>query len=207
MDKEARIFLVAVEKTYPARVALLAVDELAKEWKESKHGPRSLTCVEDGCRFAVRECVLGLARRFEDVGAKDQLTRVQAGVEGVREQMQVNITKALEGLQTTEEIMVRSEELKASALVFKKQAVTLKKMMWWYVLPAFLCLFAVLCLRIYVPLPPSLPPSLQATGQVPVYARGAHCGGGAGVGVVVGDQVPEEVRGGDSVCVWKGVRE
>jgi hypothetical protein len=131
MDEEARIFLVAVEKTYPTRVALLAVDEFAKEWKESKSSSRSLTCVEEGCRSAVRECVSALARRYEDVGANDQLTRVQAGVEGVREQMQVNISKALEGLQTTEEIMVRSEELRAGAMVFKKQTVTLKKMMWW----------------------------------------------------------------------------
>lgn len=131
MDKEARIYLVAVEKTYPTRVALLAVDEFAEEWKESKSSTRSLTCMEDGCRSAVRECVSALARRYEDVGANDQLTRVQAGVEGVREQMQVNITKALEGLQTTEEIMVRSEELRAGAMVFKKQTVTLKKMVWW----------------------------------------------------------------------------
>ena len=166
MDKEARIFLVVVEKTYPARVALLAVDEFANEWRESKHGPRSLTCLEDGCRHAVRECVLALARRFEDVGSKDQLMRVQAGVEGVREQMQINITKALEGLQTTEEIMVRSEELKASALVFKKQAVTLKKMMWWYVfnslsfLPSLLRMPMLTCPSFLIPLPPSLPPSL-----------------------------------------------
>lgn len=166
MDKEARIYLVAVEKTYPTRVALLAVDEFAKEWKESKSSTRSLTCMEDGCRSAVRECVLALARRYEDVGANDQLTRVQAGVEGVREQMQVNITKALEGLQTTEEIMVRSEELRAGAMVFKKQTVTLKKMVWWYVLyfSPFLApslwwsLYALALLHFYVP---SCPPSRQ----------------------------------------------
>lgn len=166
MDKEARIYLVAVEKTYPTRVALLAVDEFAKEWKESKSSTRSLTCMEDGCRSAVRECVSALARRYEDVGANDQLTRVQAGVEGVREQMQVNITKALEGLQTTEEIMVRSEELRAGAMVFKKQTVTLKKMVWWYVLyfSPFLApslrwsLYALALLHFYVP---SCPPSRQ----------------------------------------------
>jgi hypothetical protein len=133
MDKEARVFVVAVEKSCPVRLSLLAVGEFAKEWAEGQHGNRSLICVEDGCRFAVREYVMSLARRFEDMGAKDQLTRVQAGVEGVRELMQVNISKALEGLQATEDILVRSEELKSSALVFKKNATTLKKIIGGYV--------------------------------------------------------------------------
>jgi hypothetical protein len=145
MDKEARVFVVAVEKSCPVRLSLLAVGEFAKEWAEGQHGNRSLICVEDGCRFAVREYVMSLARRFEDMGAKDQLTRVQAGVEGVRELMQVNISKALEGLQATEDILVRSEELKSSALVFKKNATTLKKIMWWYV---------------FITLPPPPPPGL-----------------------------------------------
>ncbi len=34
-------------------------------------------------------------------------------------------------MKTTEEILLRSEELKASALVFKKNATALQKMMWW----------------------------------------------------------------------------
>jgi hypothetical protein len=40
-------------------------------------------------------------------------------------------SEALAGMKTTEEILVRSEELKASALVFKKNATQLKKLMWW----------------------------------------------------------------------------
>lgn len=40
-------------------------------------------------------------------------------------------TEALAGMKTTEQILERSEELKASALVFKKNATALKKMMWW----------------------------------------------------------------------------
>ena len=88
--------------------------------------------------MGVKETVCALARKYEDVsgaegtaGGKDQVTRIQKNVEGVREQMQVNITKALENLNTTEDILVRSEELNASALVFKKRATKLKQLVWW----------------------------------------------------------------------------
>ncbi len=131
MDPDGRIYLVGVDKAYPARVAFAALEDLATTWAASKSGARSMTCVEDGCKLGVKECVLGLARRWEDVEEKDQLARIQQGVDGVREQMQINISKALEGLQTTEDILVRSEELKAGALVFKKNATTLNKIMWW----------------------------------------------------------------------------
>lgn len=58
-----------------------------------KHGDKSLSCPENGCRAGVKEVAAALARRFEDVGAQDQLTRVQGKVDGVMEQMQVNITR------------------------------------------------------------------------------------------------------------------
>jgi hypothetical protein len=41
----------------------------------------------------VKEVAAGLAKKFEDVGSQDQLTRVQGKVDGVRKQMQVNITR------------------------------------------------------------------------------------------------------------------
>lgn len=54
---------------------------------------KSLSCPEDGCKAGVRELGAALAKRFEDVNAQDQLSRVQGKVDGVREQMQVNITR------------------------------------------------------------------------------------------------------------------
>lgn len=44
----------------------------------------------------MREVAAALARRYEDVEAGDQLSRVQGKVDGVREQMQVNITRTYE---------------------------------------------------------------------------------------------------------------
>ncbi len=58
-----------------------------------KHGAKSLSCPEDGCKAGVKEVAAPLAKQFEDVGAQDQLTRVQGKVDGVREQMTINITR------------------------------------------------------------------------------------------------------------------
>lgn len=46
--------------------------------------------------------------RYEDVNTKDQVARVQAKVDNVREQMQMNICSALEGMDTTENILAKS---------------------------------------------------------------------------------------------------
>lgn len=58
-----------------------------------KHAARSLACEEDALKAGVKEVAYALARKFEDVTAQDQLSRVQGKVDGVREQMQVNITR------------------------------------------------------------------------------------------------------------------
>lgn len=58
-----------------------------------KHGARSLSCEEDALKAGVKEAGHALAKKFEDVNSQDQLSRVQGKVDGVREQMQVNITR------------------------------------------------------------------------------------------------------------------
>lgn len=58
-----------------------------------KHGANALACAEDGCKAGVKEVGYSLAKQYEDVNDKDQLSRIQGKVDGVREQMQVNITR------------------------------------------------------------------------------------------------------------------
>lgn len=58
-----------------------------------KHGAKALACAEDGCKAGVKEVGYSLAKQYEDVNDKDQLSRIQGKVDGVREQMQVNITR------------------------------------------------------------------------------------------------------------------
>lgn len=62
-----------------------------------KHGGKALACAEDGCKAGVKEVAAALAKRYEDVNAQDQLSRVQGKVDCVREQMQVNITRTCGG--------------------------------------------------------------------------------------------------------------
>jgi hypothetical protein len=76
----------------------------------SKHLSRASTAKEEGLKGAVGQLVGGLARRYEDVAEKDQITRVQQGVDQVKQVMQININAALENLAHTESILQKSGE-------------------------------------------------------------------------------------------------
>lgn len=80
---------------------------------------------------SAKGALTSMCEKWDNVGAVDKLGATQAKVEAVKLQMQDNLQVALENCVKLEKIEQDAEELQASAGIFKAQAHSLKKKMWW----------------------------------------------------------------------------
>ncbi|GAB5031845.1 vesicle-associated membrane protein 7b [Nannochloropsis oceanica] len=129
-DVEGRIFILISERSYPVRAANACLDDLQRSFL-IKTGTKSLEVKEKGLDKTCGEMLRKLCEKYDDLLQVDKLAAVMNKVDSVKLVLQENVQVALANCVTLENIESAAEDLQAQAGMFKKNATTLKKQMWW----------------------------------------------------------------------------
>lgn len=125
------LMVMSTAPTYPQRVAMRALTEAQSEFASAVGTRWSTARKENGLSDSARSTFARMCEKWDNLYQVDTLGATQAKVEAVKLQMQDNLQVALENCVKLEKIEQDAEELQASAGIFKAQAHSLKRKMWW----------------------------------------------------------------------------
>lgn len=131
LEGDGIIMVMSTAPTYPQRVAMRALTEALSEFTSAAGSRTKSAKKENALSDTVRGVFFKVCEQWDNLSQVDAIEAVQAKVEAVKLQMQDNLQVALENCVKLEQIEQDAEELHASAGIFKAQANSLKKKMWW----------------------------------------------------------------------------
>jgi vesicle-associated membrane protein 7 len=175
---------------YPNRIAIKFLEELGAEFQSTighaemkKAKENSLTTKKDS-----KKILQALCKKFESPQSADKTHKVLAQVDKVKEQMQDNISGMMKNQESAESLNEKSAQLSEQASVFKTNAKTLKKAMWWKNMKTTLCL-ACVCIVVVILI--SIPIIINVTSMAQTVTWIG--GGGQGEAKIVGGDAGEEI--------------
>jgi len=152
-DKDGICYAVITDLSYPSRVAIQFLEDLAKEFS-AKFSDKLSEAKENSLTSKGKSILSALCKKYEEPSNVDKASKVLDKVEGVKTVMQDNIANMLKNTETTESLAEKSDQLNEQAQVFKKKAVDLKKAMWWKNIKMNLILGAVVLIILILILVP-----------------------------------------------------
>eukprot|EP00321_Phaeocystis_globosa_P007061 CAMPEP_0118834996 /NCGR_PEP_ID=MMETSP1162-20130426/52379_1 /TAXON_ID=33656 /ORGANISM="Phaeocystis Sp, Strain CCMP2710" /LENGTH=235 /DNA_ID=CAMNT_0006766739 /DNA_START=28 /DNA_END=731 /DNA_ORIENTATION=+ len=151
-DRSA-IFVAITAFEYPQRLAFKCIGELKSRFQAS-FGEALHKSAEGGLSKPARQILADVCTMFEDPAAVDKTIGVLRQVEEVKGIMHDSINEMLATRDNLEVLEDKSSTLRSEAATFQRQAVTLKRSMWWRNMKLkLLCGFLVLIVLGYVFLP------------------------------------------------------
>jgi len=129
-DPDGLCFCVITGLAYPNRIAIQFLEELAGEFKAG-HGSQAMKAKENGLNIKAKKVLTAMCSKYETAAKVDSALRVIDAVDGVKGQMQDNITGMLKNQESAESLNAKSQELSEQASVFKTNSKQLKNTMRW----------------------------------------------------------------------------
>lgn len=129
-DPDGLCFCVITGLGYPNRIAIQFLEELAGEFKTA-HGSQAMKAKENGLNTKAKKVLTAMCNKYETAAKVDSALRVIDAVDGVKSQMQDNISGMLKNQESAESLNAKSQELSEQANVFKTNSKQLKNTMRW----------------------------------------------------------------------------
>jgi hypothetical protein len=129
-DEDQRVFIAITAVGYPQRCAVQLLSDLQKAFV-ARCGGQVASSSENGLSHVTSGLLSELCDRFDDPSGVDTISRTVEKVESVKLIMQDNIETVLANTVQLEHIAESAESLNDQASMFKKNAVQLRKKMWW----------------------------------------------------------------------------
>jgi hypothetical protein len=114
--KSDKIFLMVTVLSYPKRLGMQCLEEMAGQFISS--GKKTIDLKK-------------ICNKYNQIEKLDAISNVKAKVENTRVIMHDNISKALENQVKLESIELESEELMQASGIFSAKSKELKNKMWW----------------------------------------------------------------------------
>lgn len=131
-------FFALVSQDYPQRVGYKLLKDLSAIFEDFSSKKNLSNLKKDG---------KNLLKKYNDVSKIDKLMSVQNKVEGLKEDLERNMNKLIDGDEDLGELEEESKGLRKKANLFGKKAKSLEKVMCWkrfrmyFYLLAFFCVF------------------------------------------------------------------
>ena len=124
------MYIAITAVAYPQRCAVQLLSDLEKAFV-ARCGGQVASSSENGLSHVTSGLLSELCDRFDDPSGVDTISRTVEKVESVKLIMQDNIETVLANTVQLEHIAESAESLNDQASMFKKNAVQLRKKMWW----------------------------------------------------------------------------
>lgn len=129
-DESDLIYVLICKSDYPQRQAHACLNELQIQFT-SKAGEKAQTAKDNSLTKLCVTILKKIAEKYDDLASVDKTHAVLQKVDAVKLKMQENIDVAIQNCVKLESIEKQSEDLQQQAGIFKRNAVELKKKMWW----------------------------------------------------------------------------
>lgn len=127
-DGEGRCIAVISGLQYPSRVVVQMITELHSSFVE-KFGLMAMSATANSLTKKSLPMLKDSCKKYDDLTTVDKTANVQAKIEEVKSQMQVNIAQMLENTESAENLQDKSDAMNEAASVFKNHSKELKKTM------------------------------------------------------------------------------
>jgi len=127
-DKDGVCCAVIAGVKYPSRIAIKMLNELYGQFTE-KYGSKIANSAANSFTRKSKSMLTAICKKYDDLKNVDKASALIGKVDGVKNQMQTNITQMLQNTDKADSIAQQSEQLNEQANVFKKKSTVLKKQM------------------------------------------------------------------------------
>ena len=144
---------VITGSAYPSRIAIQMLQELYTNVM-NKFPTEVATAVENGLTKKAKTILSDACAKYDDLNKVDKASSLLGKVDGVKSQMQSNISDMLKNTEKAESLAEKSDQLNEQASVFKKKSTDLRKQMAWKNLKMTLLLGGIVIVILIVILAP-----------------------------------------------------
>eukprot|EP00602_Paraphysomonas_sp_CaronLab_P011159 CAMPEP_0185040938 /NCGR_PEP_ID=MMETSP1103-20130426/39637_1 /TAXON_ID=36769 /ORGANISM="Paraphysomonas bandaiensis, Strain Caron Lab Isolate" /LENGTH=207 /DNA_ID=CAMNT_0027580465 /DNA_START=149 /DNA_END=769 /DNA_ORIENTATION=- len=126
VDSDGIIIAVVADLKYPPRVAFSMVDEVKSAFME-QYQDRIFEVGQHELDVSAHSMLTSFLDKYEDLESIDAISSAQQKLEAVKGTMSENITLSLQNLDRTDKVMTMAEDMNKDAMVFKRNAKTLRE--------------------------------------------------------------------------------
>mmetsp|Transcript_5152 Transcript_5152/g.6711 ORF Transcript_5152/g.6711 Transcript_5152/m.6711 type:complete len:251 (-) Transcript_5152:64-816(-) len=129
-DMDGICLAVITGLNYPSRVAIQMLQELYASFIQ-KVGSEAASAPENSLSRKVKSLMADACKKYDDLEKMDKASSIINKVDGVKSQMQSNISDMLKNTEKADSLAEKSDALNEQASVFKKKSTDLRKQMAW----------------------------------------------------------------------------
>jgi vesicle-associated membrane protein 7 len=139
--------------SYPSRVAIQMLQETYGEVM-NKFSSEVMAGGENALTKKCKSLLQTACQKYDDLSQVDKASSLLGKVDGVKSQMQTNISDMLKNTDKADSLAEKSDQLNEQASVFKKKSTDLRKQMAWKNLKMTLLLGGIVVIILVVVLAP-----------------------------------------------------